>query len=123
MAVGADWTSNENLLGYPDALQPGKYRRPDNGALDIILAAKSDSKRPYFLILDEMNLSHVERYFADFLSAMESGEPVHLHDETDDSWNSVPAKLAGLGEFSAALQKEGSGKRVERLDGPFLWYF
>jgi 5-methylcytosine-specific restriction endonuclease McrBC GTP-binding regulatory subunit McrB len=27
---------------------------------------------PHFLILDEMNLSHVERYFADFLSAMEA---------------------------------------------------
>ena len=30
-----------------------------------------------------MNLSHVERYFADMLSAIESGEPLHLHSETD----------------------------------------
>ena len=36
---------------------------------------------PHFLILDEMNLSHVERYFADMLSAIESGEPLHLHSE------------------------------------------
>ena len=27
-----------------------------------------------------MNLSHVERYFSDFLSAMESEDPIHLHD-------------------------------------------
>ena len=26
-----------------------------------------------------MNLSHVERYFADFLSALESGEKIPLH--------------------------------------------
>ncbi|MDZ7756751.1 hypothetical protein [Rhodohalobacter sp.] len=31
------------------------------------------------LILDEMNLSHVERYFADFLSAIESKEEIKLH--------------------------------------------
>jgi 5-methylcytosine-specific restriction protein B len=35
-----------------------------------------------------MNLARVEHYFADFLSAMESGEPIHLHDrgalEPDD---------------------------------------
>ena len=30
-----------------------------------------------------MNLSHVERYFADLLSAIESGEPLHLHSEKD----------------------------------------
>ncbi|WDE97534.1 hypothetical protein PQO03_17040 [Lentisphaera profundi] len=93
VAVGADWTSNENLLGYPDALSPGQYRKPDNGTLDLILDAKDDPERPYFLILDEMNLSHVERYFADFLSAIESGEPIHLHDATEADWNGVPAEL------------------------------
>lgn len=93
IAVGADWTSNENLLGYPDALTPDSYRKPDNGALDLILRAKDDPEHPYFLILDEMNLSHVERYFADFLSAMESGEAISLHDDTGEDWDGVPAKL------------------------------
>jgi 5-methylcytosine-specific restriction protein B len=93
VAVGADWTSNENLLGYPDALSPKSYRKPNNGALDLILRAKADPENPYFLILDEMNLSHVERYFADFLSAMESGEAISLHDDTGADWNGVPAKL------------------------------
>lgn len=100
IAVGADWTSNENLLGYPDALNPGVYRKPDNGALDLILRAKNDPDYPYFLILDEMNLSHVERYFADFLSAMESEEAISLHDDTGEDWPAepggeqcVPAKL------------------------------
>jgi 5-methylcytosine-specific restriction protein B len=42
--------------------------------------ANKTPKAPHFLILDEMNLSHVERYFADFLSAMESSEPkIALH--------------------------------------------
>lgn len=84
VAVGADWTTNENLLGYQDALQPKIYRKPTNGALDLMLRARDDAERPYFLILDEMNLSHVERYFADMLSAIESGEPIALHSATDD---------------------------------------
>ena len=80
VAVGADWTSNENLLGYADALQTGVYRPPVNGALELILRAHADTTNPYFLILDEMNLSHVERYFADLLSAMESSNaPLSLH--------------------------------------------
>ena len=80
VAVGADWTSNENLLGYVDALNAGAYQLPSNGVLDLIIKARNDTKKPYFLILDEMNLSHVERYFADFLSAMESSNSkLRLH--------------------------------------------
>lgn len=78
--VGADWTNSEHLLGYPDALQPGKYVMPDTGVLQLMLDARDNPELPFFLILDEMNLSHVERYFADFLSAMESGEEIKLYD-------------------------------------------
>tara|TARA_Y100000588_G_scaffold189415_1_gene203350 strand:+ start:11169 stop:13070 length:1902 start_codon:yes stop_codon:yes gene_type:complete len=91
--VGADWTSSEHLLGYPDALQSKSYRKPDSGVLDFLLRAKGDPSTPYFLILDEMNLSHVERYFSDFLSAMESGESIHLHDDDGQLWDGVPAEL------------------------------
>ena len=85
VAVGADWTSNENLLGYADALNAGAYQLPSNGVLDLIIKAGKDEKRPYFLILDEMNLSHVERYFADFLSAMESSNSkLRLHSAVAD---------------------------------------
>lgn len=84
VAVGADWTTNENLLGYQDALHPEIYRKPTNGALELMLRARDDAERPYFLILDEMNLSHVERYFADMLSAIESGEPIALHSASED---------------------------------------
>jgi len=51
--------------------------------LDLIIKASNDKEKPYFLILDEMNLSHVERYFADFLSAMESSNSkLRLHGVT-----------------------------------------
>lgn len=89
VSVGADWTNREPLLGYPNALQPGKYEKPESGVLQLLMRANEDQSKPYFLILDEMNLSVVERYFADFLSAMESGEPIKLWDGNDD----VPAEI------------------------------
>jgi hypothetical protein len=77
--VGADWTNREPLLGYVNALENTEYILPENGALDLIIKANDNPKKPYFLILDEMNLSHVERYFADFLSVMESNDTFKLH--------------------------------------------
>lgn len=81
VSVGADWTSSEQVLGYADGLDKTRYIRTK--ALDLVLRAVAEPDIPHFLILDEMNLSHVERYFADLLSAIESGEPVHLHSDKD----------------------------------------
>lgn len=89
--VGADWTNREPLLGFPNALEPGQYVKPESGVVDLLLSAEANPGKPYFLILDEMNLSHVERYFADFLSAMESGEPIRLHNGT--AAGVVPARV------------------------------
>lgn len=89
--VGADWTNREPLLGFPNALKPDEYVKPESGALDLILRATGQPDLPFFLILDEMNLSHVERYFADFLSAMESKEEIPLH--SGEFKNDVPSKL------------------------------
>ncbi len=89
--VGADWTNREPLLGYPNALDKEEYVSPENGVLDLMIRAKQNIENteeptaPYFLILDEMNLSHVERYFADFLSTMESGDKIPLHKIENDS--------------------------------------
>jgi energy-coupling factor transporter ATP-binding protein EcfA2 len=90
--VGADWTNREPLLGYPNALKPEEYVKPDSGVIDLILQAIANPELPHFMILDEMNLSHVERYFADFLSVMESKEPIPLYAEGTVE-NGVPAKL------------------------------
>lgn len=79
--VGADWINREPLLGYPNGLKQTEYVTPDNGVLQLIIdAAKEENQeKPYFLLLDEMNLSHVERYFADFLSIMESNDSIKLY--------------------------------------------
>ena len=94
--VGADWTNREPLLGYPNGLDPKSYVTPDSGALQLMIDANSNSNKPYFLILDEMNLSHVERYFADFLSIIESGDSIKLYSGSDrmDSANTrIPKEI------------------------------
>lgn len=93
--VGADWTGNENIIGYPHGLVNETYvTRP---ALELVRHALdfAHAAVPHFLILDEMNLSHVERYFADILSAIESGEEIPLYEGGDRSVDGsfVPRKL------------------------------
>lgn len=70
--VGADWTDNTKILGYYNPLAnngAGEYVKTD--VFRFLEAAGANPEIPFFLILDEMNLSHVERYFSDFLSKME----------------------------------------------------
>ena len=70
--VGADWTDNTKILGFYNPLADngaGKYEKTD--VFKFIELAGENPEIPFFLILDEMNLSHVERYFSDFLSKME----------------------------------------------------
>lgn len=94
--VGADWTNNEHLLGYPNALTKDEYVMPGSGVLGLLLHATEYPEEPHFLILDEMNLSHVERYFSDFLSAMESGDSIKLYDGEDRFANGeeIPQRLS-----------------------------
>ena len=81
--IGPDWTSEKKLLGFRTPF--GQQRlRPDGSETNesyeitetvrIILRAcnPSSTSIPHFLVFDEMNLSHVERYFAPFLSLMEA---------------------------------------------------
>lgn len=92
--VGADWTNREPLLGYPNALKQGEYMLPESGALQIMMRALRNPDKSYFLVLDEMNLSYVERYFADFLSALESHQEIPLWEKPDECDSEVPAKIA-----------------------------
>lgn len=88
--VGADWTDNTKVLGF---FNPIKNTYESTKILDFIIDANNNTTIPFFLILDEMNLSHVERYFADFLSAMESNEPILLYKKNSDCNCLVPETI------------------------------
>ena len=83
VSVRPDWMDNKGLLGYYNILDE---RYHSTKVLDLLLEACKHPERPYFVILDEMNLAKVEHYFSDFLSILESrtpdnlrGEPIALH--------------------------------------------
>jgi hypothetical protein len=77
--VRPDWTDNRGLLGFHNPIT-GRYVTTD--FLRLLLRAMEHPEHPFFVVLDEMNLARVEHYFSDFLSAMESGQPIELHNDS-----------------------------------------
>jgi hypothetical protein len=70
--VRPDWSDGSDLLGYTDL--KGEFQE---GPLTRVLREASqpeNREKPYFVLLDEMNLARVEYYFSDLLSIMESRE-------------------------------------------------
>ncbi|WP_248928644.1 McrB family protein [Paenibacillus hamazuiensis] len=88
MSVRPDWLDHTGLLGF---YNPVLQTYQSTEFLKLLLRAKQHPGLPFLLILDEMNLSKVEYYFADFLSCMESRrisasgellqEKIPLHEE------------------------------------------
>ena len=69
-AIQSGWRDNMDLMGFYNNFEK-KYKETDFFKA-LYLAAQPKYKNTLFLIiLDEMNLSHPEHYFADFLSLME----------------------------------------------------
>jgi len=68
--VQSGWRDRNDLLGYFNTFEKKFY---ESDFLKALYKAATPAYRhlPFFIILDEMNLSHPEHYFADFLSALE----------------------------------------------------
>lgn len=68
--VQAGWRDRQDLLGYYNAFHRHFYA---SNFLQALYRAGTPERRDRvtLLVLDEMNLSRVEQYFADFLSVME----------------------------------------------------
>jgi 5-methylcytosine-specific restriction endonuclease McrBC GTP-binding regulatory subunit McrB len=108
LSVRPDWRGTKELLGYYNPINRAYESTP---LLKFILEAKENYEDnennavPYFIILDEMNLSHVEYYFADFLSVLESGrdenywtkETIKLHNSEkpllDNNGEEIPKEI------------------------------
>ena len=94
-AVGSDWTDNTKVLGYLNPIaNNGKGDYVSTDILNLIIDANNNPEIPFFLILDEMNLSHVERYFSDFLSAMESKEEIILYKKAEGCSSTIDERIS-----------------------------
>ncbi|HEY1353696.1 MAG TPA: hypothetical protein VGF67_29150 [Ktedonobacteraceae bacterium] len=70
--VRPNWSDDRYLLGYFNTITGEYIAEP---AVEFLVDANNDEANLYFFCLDEMNLAHVEYYFAQFLSAMEEERP------------------------------------------------
>ncbi|MFZ6849039.1 McrB family protein [Undibacterium sp. RuRC25W] len=72
--VEAGWTDGRHLLGYKNPFGTDGEYYAWTPVIEVLLKANYDdySSIPFFIILDEMNLSYVEMYFSRFLSIMET---------------------------------------------------
>jgi hypothetical protein len=74
VAVQAGWRDRQDLMGHYNAFE---RRFSEQLFLKGLYEAQCPlhRERPYLIVLDEMNLSRPEQYFADFLSGLEQGRP------------------------------------------------
>jgi hypothetical protein len=72
--VQAGWRDKQDLIGYYNAFEKRFY---ESEFLQAIYSAQCPfyQDKIYLIILDEMNLSRPEQYFADFLSKLEQESP------------------------------------------------
>ena len=71
VAVESSWRDKNELLGYYNEFS--KKFTP-KGFAQFLYKAALNRDTPFFIVLDELNLSRIEYYFSDFLSLMESHE-------------------------------------------------
>ena len=87
IAVQAGWRDRDDLLGHYNSFEKRFYEKD---CLQALYKAQTEtwSDRCNVILLDEMNLSRPEQYFAEFLSALEK--------------NSLSERLISLSENSLA---------------------
>lgn len=75
LEVQAGWRDRQDLIGHFNAFEGRFY---ESEFLQAIYKAQCPAyqNRIYLILLDEMNLSRPEQYFADFLSKLEQDTPV-----------------------------------------------
>ena len=88
VAVSPDWRDPSGLLGYVNPLQEEPTYQASH-AVQLLVRASQSPHLPFFLVLDEMNLASVERYFAPLLSAMETQDEIKLHSAATEL-NGIP---------------------------------
>jgi hypothetical protein len=88
ISVRSDWTDNTELFGFYNMIEQ-KYHVPK--FLDFLLTATNNPEYPFFVLLDEMNLSKVEHYFSDILSCIESRilKDKHIDQEKVTLYNGI----------------------------------
>jgi hypothetical protein len=92
VSVQAGWRDKDDLLGHYNSFEKQFYERP---CLQGLFEAQTPfyEDRPYIVLLDEMNLSRPEQYFAEFLSALELDQKDQLLTLMTSSHTGAPSSF------------------------------
>jgi hypothetical protein len=102
--VQAGWRDKQDLLGFYNSFE--KVFRESPFTLGLYKALQPEySDRIFVIVLDEMNLSHPEQYFADILSALEDPKADVLIPLIDRLVPSVPTLLSAKEGVKLPLPK------------------
>jgi len=107
IAVQAGWRDRQDLIGYYNSFEKKFYEQQFLRAL-YMAGSPRYRDTPFFIVLDEMNLSHPEHYFADMLSALEAGTSLEL-------------STAPLGETPKRFEKK-EGEGISIHIPPNVWF-
>lgn len=108
--VESSWRDRNELLGYYNDFSK-KYTAKEF-TCDLYKANTPNYRRvPYFIVLDEMNLSRVEYYFADFLSVLENEPNEWKVQLVETDMRQLPNEITQ--EVREALTKDDSARYVE----------
>ncbi|HJV16403.1 MAG TPA: hypothetical protein VJ546_03300, partial [Bacillales bacterium] len=81
MPISPSYTEPGDILGYLNPAS-GLYIPAETGLVEFLLNAQEYDTQVHMLIMDEMNLSQIEHYFAPFISLLELEEKerfLHLY--------------------------------------------
>ena len=108
--VESSWRDRNELLGYYNDFSK-KYTAKEF-TCDLYKANTPNYRSvPYFIVLDEMNLSRVEYYFADFLSVLENDPNDWKVQLVETDMRQLPNEITP--EVRDALNKDDSARYVE----------
>ncbi len=99
--VQPNWDSQESMLGFFNSID--NRFEPEDLLRFLVQCTENDTYKQYMsiVLLDEMNLAHVEHYFAEFLSKLES-----RRGSSRDDLPSVEVKLgAGVQPYRLNLSR------------------
>ncbi|QCE42405.1 AAA family ATPase [Psychroserpens sp. NJDZ02] len=101
--VQSGWKDRQDLIGYYNTFEKKYY---EGKFLKLLYKAGTPkySNKPFFIILDEMNLSHPEHYFADMLSIMEETNPDKQILTVSDKVKDIPKLMLELSEGDIGLK-------------------
>lgn len=108
--VESSWRDRNELLGYYNDFSK-KYTAKEFTCYLYKANTPNYRRVPYFIVLDEMNLSRVEYYFADFLSVLENEPNEWKVQLVETDMRQLPNEITQ--EVREALTKDDSARYVE----------